>query len=122
MDVLLIEDDELVRESLGEDLSGAGLSVVEASSAEDGLRAAEADPWPPAVVVTDVELGPGMDGLAFAEEARRRWPGVGVVVMTGNGGKLRDRSARDRERCLLKPLAPSMLVAEVNGLLGRFRR
>lgn len=119
MDVLLVEDDALVRESLNEDLSDAGLSVVGACCAEDGLRAAEADPAPPSVVVTDVELGPGMDGLTLAEEARRRWPDIAVVVMTGNRGKLRGRSARARERCLLKPLSPSLLIAEVNGLLGR---
>ena len=121
MDVLLVEDDELVREALGEDLCCAGLSVVAAPTAEDALRAAGdgAEP-PPAVLVTDVDLGPGMDGLTLAEQARRRWPELGVVVMTGDSGNLEQRPEPDsRERRLLKPFMPDRLVAEVHGLLGR---
>ena len=74
MDVLLVEDEPAIRELLQEDLTEAGLAVVPCPTAEDGLRAVDCAA-PPAVVVTDVNLGQGMDGVALAEEVRRRWPG-----------------------------------------------
>jgi DNA-binding response OmpR family regulator len=86
MDVLLVDDETLLRETLAEDLADAGLDVAEAPDAEAALDAASAAgqaDGPPRVVVTDVNLGRGMDGLALAAEVRRRWPEVGVVVMTG---------------------------------------
>ena len=122
MDVLLVEDEPLVRETLGEDLADAGLDVVTAPTAEDAIAAAERDGQPPAVIVTDVNLGPGMDGLALAEQARRRWPGVGVVIMTGDPRNLPLQVSDDSVLCLMKPFSPPLLVAEVNELLGRSRR
>ena len=71
------------------------------------------------MLVTDVNLGGGMDGLALAEEAQRRWPGVCVVVMTGddrNVGRLPDAL---RASCLVKPFNPPRLVAAVNRMMER---
>lgn len=122
MDVLLVEDEALVRTMLHEDLADAGLQVIEAPSAEEALQVAGGAPASPAVMVTDVNLGPGMNGLALVEEARRRWPDIGVVVITGEEQNLRRYAPASRERCLLKPFNPNRLVAEVNGLMGRSSR
>ena len=122
MDVLLVEDEPLIRETLAEDLSGAGLDVVEAPSAEAALGAAGQAARPPSVLVTDVNLGCGMDGLALAEEVRRRWPGVGVVVMTGRPSNLGGRRPEPREICLVKPFVPPRLAAAVHELMGRSPR
>ena len=120
MDVLLVEDEPLVREMLHDDLVDAGLHVFSVGSAEDGLDAFKLQAPPaPAVVVTDVNLGPGMDGVAFAEVVRREWPNVAVVVMTGderNVGRLPDEL---RGSCLAKPFEPRRLVAAVNQRMGR---
>jgi DNA-binding response OmpR family regulator len=125
MDVLLVEDEALIREMLAEDLADAGLDVAEASSAEAALGAATAAGKagrPPSVLVTDVNLGGGMDGLALSAEMRRRWPEVGVVVMTGRPANLDGRRPDPREVCLLKPFGPPRLAAAVHHLLGRSRR
>lgn len=125
MDVLLVEDEPLVREMLAEGLADAGLHVAEASSAEIALEAVNAAGEagrPPRVVVTDVNLGAGMDGLALAAEARRRWPGVGVVVMTGRPSNLDGRRPDPGEVHLHKPFGPSRLTVAVHDLMGRSRR
>lgn len=119
MDVLLVEDEPAIREMLHEDLTDAGLRVVPAPSAEEGLEFAAQDADPPAVLVTDVNLGPGMDGLALAEEAQRRWPNLLVVVMTGEERNLSRLSDELRERCFVKPFNPPRLVAAVNTLMAR---
>ena len=122
MDVLLVEDEPLIREMLAEDLADAGLDVIEAPSAEAALGAAGRANQPPRVLVTDVNLGAGMDGIALAEEARRRWPGVGIVVMTGKPSNVGGRRPDPREVCLLKPFGPPRLAAAVRDLMGRCRR
>ena len=125
MDVLLVEDEALIREMLAEDLADAGLDVAEASSAEAALGAATAAGEAgrrPSVLVTDVNLGGGMDGLALAAEARRRWPEMGVVVMTGQPANLNGRRPDPREVCLLKPFGPPRLAAAVHHLMGRSHR
>lgn len=122
MDVLLVEDEPLVREMLAEGLADAGLRVAEASSAEaalDAVGAAAEAGRPPRILVTDVDLGSGIDGLALAAEARRRWPDLGVVVMTGRPSNLDGRRPDLCEVRLLKPFGPSRLTAAVQELLGR---
>jgi CheY-like chemotaxis protein len=125
MYVLLVEDEALVREMLAEDLADAGLDVAEAPTAEVALAVAAAAAGAgqaPCVLATDVNLGGGMDGLALAAEVRRRWPRVGVVVMTGNPANLDGRRPDPREICLHKPFGPPRLTTAVQDLMGLSRR
>lgn len=117
MDVLLVEDEPLVRELLYDDLLDAGLQVVPAANAEEGLRAVDTDGAPPAVLVTDVNLGAGMSGPALANEVRRRWPDVGIVLMTGDERNLACMRPEFRDGCFLKPFSPPKLVAAVRALM-----
>lgn len=81
-EVLYVEDDEQVRESLTQTLELAGLAVRAYASAEALLAA-----WVPGqatVVVSDVRL-PGMDGLALLERLLLDDPSLPVVLVTGHG-------------------------------------
>jgi len=124
MHVLLVEDEWLIREMLAEALADAGFDVTEAPSAEVSLEAAAAGQagQPPCVLVGDVDLGRGKDGLALATAVRRRWPDVGVVAMTGNPGNLDGRRSDPREVRMFKPFAPLRLTTAVRGLTGRSGR
>jgi CheY-like chemotaxis protein len=83
MDVLLVENDELVRRSLIEALSELGLRVAAAASAKEALALARGTDAP-IVLVTDAHLGAGMDGLGLAAAARCRWPGIRTVLISGD--------------------------------------
>ncbi|MGG5822923.1 response regulator [Falsiroseomonas sp. HW251] len=113
MDVLLVEDEPLVREVLHQEMADAGLDVVPVGSAEEGLDAVEQQ-GPPLVIVTDVNLGYGMDGVALAEEARRRWPGVVLMVMTGDDRNVARPLGGRCDYCFLKPFNAQDLLAAVN--------
>ncbi len=113
MDILLVEDDDQVRDCLAEALHEAGLKIADSGSAEAALDLLDAQS-PPGVVVTDINLGPGMDGLAFARAARQVCPGLPVVFISGRYGELRGMSCI--ERFLPKPFTtPALLraIAEV---------
>jgi DNA-binding response OmpR family regulator len=116
MDVLLVEDEELVRHILAEDLEEAGFHLIHVPSAEQGIAAAEKE-GPPRVLVTDVNLGAGMNGIAFAAQVTERWPAVTVFVMTGDERNLRLLSLEQRQSALLKPFSPPLLVAAVRAVV-----
>lgn len=79
--VLVIEDDADVQHLLGSHLRRLGCTVTTASSGEDGLALAAADP--PSVVVVDVLL-PGIDGRGVVRRlgADPRTRGCRVIVTT----------------------------------------
>lgn len=115
MDILLVEDDDLVRDCLEVALEQAGLETTGRGSAEAALGLLDARS-PPAVVVTDINLGPGMDGLAFVRAARKVWPDVPVVFISGRYGALGGMSPR--ERFLPKPFSTPALLRAIEDVRG----
>jgi DNA-binding response OmpR family regulator len=114
VDVLLVEDDELIRDILGEALNEAGLDTVRSSTAEKALELMSADV--PRVMVTDINLGAGMDGLALGREARLRFPRLPIVYISGRYAAV--TGLRADERFLPKPFPASTLlkaIAEIDG-------
>ena len=77
--VVLIEDDQALRESLVEYLASKGHSVVGAPDGDAGLRQVDDQT---AVVVTDLKL-PGMSGLDVLKRARQQNPRAQVIIATG---------------------------------------
>lgn len=82
MDVLLVEDDVLVRECLGEVLGDAGWRVSEAAGATEALDRMATNGMP-GVLVTDMALGRGMSGLGLIAAVHLRWPEAGAVLISG---------------------------------------
>ena len=81
-DVLLIDDDQAVRESLALLLETHGYRVVTAADGIQGLIAFREHA--PAVVVTDI-LMPEQDGLGTIRELKRLDPAVKIVAISGGG-------------------------------------
>jgi CheY-like chemotaxis protein len=109
LDILLVEDDELVRDCLEVALLEAGFDTTGSESGEAALGLVSPE-HRPNVLVTDINLGAGMDGLAFARAMRELCPGLPVVFISGRYGELRGMTAR--ERFLPKPFStPALLRA-----------
>lgn len=79
--VLLVEDDDAVRDVIVRYLRAHGFAVVAAASAEEALDLEPAHAFD--IVVTDVVL-PGLDGFAMAAEIVRRTPHVRVHFISGH--------------------------------------
>ncbi len=79
--VMLVEDDPAILASLESVLRQRGLDVLAFGSAEDALKALNGRGSTPDLLVSDVVL-PGMNGLALAEEVRRRDRSAKVLVIS----------------------------------------
>lgn len=76
---LVVDDDDLVRGTVGRGLRRFGYEVVLASSGAEALAVLEREPV--GVVLTDFHM-PGMDGLELLMEIRAAYPDVAVVLAT----------------------------------------
>ncbi|GAA4540028.1 response regulator transcription factor [Amycolatopsis samaneae] len=83
MRVILAEDSTLLREGLVRLLTEEGHEVV-AAVGDGGALVSATAAYQPDVVVTDVRMPPTHtdEGLRAALEIRRRWPGIGVLVLS----------------------------------------
>ena len=113
MCVLLVEDDLLIRCTLIEFLEDAGLHVFEASDASEAIDIMRESNEKISVLVTDLNLGLGEDGLILAEKARLSIPHLRVVYATGNPEMLEGKSMQPWERAFIKPFDPCIFTSEV---------
>lgn len=84
--VLVVEDDDLARETLLEALRRMNMEVRVAPDGETGLQMFEDQPAE--LVITDMVM-PGLDGLDVIAQLRAKAPGVLIVAISG-GGRLID--------------------------------
>ena len=80
--ILLVEDDDALREALADTLMLGGYDYLEAASAEAALKLLEQESV--SMVVSDVNM-PGMDGHALLRTLRSQYPQLPVLLMTAYG-------------------------------------
>jgi two-component system, cell cycle sensor histidine kinase and response regulator CckA len=116
--ILLVEDEAMVRDAARRILSGAGYTVIEAGSGEEGLAAGERHVGTIDLLLTDVVM-PGIGGKTVAERLARVRPGTKVLFMSGytddaivNHGVLEPGT-----QFLAKPFTHASLLAKVREML-----
>ncbi|HEV2673768.1 MAG TPA: ATP-binding protein [Aliidongia sp.] len=116
--ILLVEDDENVREIGLEMLRGLGYRVIEAEDGRAALRLLEGEPRV-RLLFTDIGLPGDMTGWQLAEEARRRRPELPVLLTTGYAPDLVAHQGRlDRGVDLIgKPFTYAALAHKVRHIL-----
>ncbi|MGH7389309.1 MAG: hybrid sensor histidine kinase/response regulator [Candidatus Rokuibacteriota bacterium] len=100
--VLVIDDEDSVRQVLRDLLLRDGHQVWEAPSGEVGIGSLEYQPVD--LLCTDLGM-PGMTGLEVADRVRVKWPGVKVALVTGWGARVEpaDLRAHGIDFLLAKP-------------------
>jgi CheY-like chemotaxis protein len=116
--VLVVEDNELLRDVIQCMLSGHGFTTVSAENAEQGLAAFEANPAV-GVAILDMVL-PGQSGLDLAAELDRRRPGFQILYISGFSDSIAMESIarRDPKVVLIKPFGEDELIQRVSALLA----
>lgn len=111
--VLIVEDDEGLREALIDTLELAGYEWVEADSAETALLILKKEAVD--IVVSDVQMA-GMGGLALLRSIKLNWPNLPVLLMTAYAN-IEDAVSAMKEGAIdymTKPFAPEVLLNMVS--------
>ena len=106
---MVVDDDDLTRESVAELLEALCDRVYQASDGLEGLEVLGQHP-DISFIVTDIAM-PRLDGLAFANQARRLHPQVKVLFLSGM------QRPPASEEFLAKPFPARALVSAVHHLL-----
>lgn len=119
--ILLVEDEQVLREALQEWLKDDGYEVEVAESGEEALERVKNEEY--GVVVLDLRL-PGIDGLHVFEEVKDLKPGTQGVIITAHPSKETRDKARDLGLLdyLPKPFKIEDLENVISGALNEVDR
>src|SRR5213078_2833774 len=78
--ILIVDDELVVRDSLGKWFSSEGYQAQPAGSGREALEALAAGDWEIALI--DIKM-PGMDGMELQQRLKQADPDLTVIVMTG---------------------------------------
>ena len=109
--VLVVEDDAFLRCDAVTLLEESGADVVELGSADDALSYLVEHADDVAAVFTDVQTPGALDGLQLARSIKSTWPGIMVLVTSGEVGPPSDMP--EHVRFLAKPWRPLDVLATV---------
>ncbi|MBI5109147.1 MAG: sigma-54-dependent Fis family transcriptional regulator [Rhodocyclales bacterium] len=112
LSILVVEDDEALRDALQITLETAGHEADVADGGPAALDALKRRGYN--MVVSDLRMSP-MDGLALLGEIRNRFPGLPVLLMTAFGDVDKAVSAMRGGACdfMLKPFEPRALLQQI---------
>jgi PAS domain S-box-containing protein len=118
--VLLVEDEDNIREPAVEILESRGYKVLAADDAAQGLTVADDYPGPIHILVTDVVM-PGRSGNWLAEQLAARRPGIRILYMSGypEDSIAHHGVLAPTEHFLQKPFPPGQFLEKVREVLDQ---
>ena len=118
--ILIVDDDDALRESLELVLAAEGYAVRSVASGLAALAAVEQSPFD--LVLCDLRM-PGMDGMELLPQLARRLPGVAVILMSayGSADLAVEALRRGAYDYLAKPFQPSEVVLTIRKARERER-
>ncbi|HYB20755.1 MAG TPA: sigma-54 dependent transcriptional regulator, partial [Thermodesulfobacteriota bacterium] len=80
--ILVVDDEERIRQSLNGILKDEGYEVLEAKDGAQALKQIDSDP--PELILLDIWM-PGMDGMEVLERVKGQIPNLPVIMISGHG-------------------------------------
>jgi two-component system cell cycle sensor histidine kinase/response regulator CckA len=116
--ILLVEDDDMVRNLVRETLEREGYKILDAAGPKQARRLAEQFKSAIPLMITDVVM-PKVNGRDLAEELTRHRPDMKVLYMSGytDGAILNSGLLRKEVAFLQKPFTPAALTEMVRAVL-----
>jgi PAS domain S-box-containing protein len=117
--IVVIDDEEDIRDVISVVLSDAGYEVATAENGKEGLRIC--DTFSPQIVLTDIRM-PKMDGLQVLEALKSTHPDIEVIVLTAFGEiKQATRALElDASDYITKPLSDDVLFIALKRAQSRY--
>ncbi len=118
--ILVVEDEDAIREFVVINLKRAGYEVVEANCGEAALQKYEQENGNFDVAILDIMM-PGIDGFTVCRELRQKSGNIGIIMLTARTQEMDKVSGLmlGADDYVTKPFSPSELVARVDALYRR---
>ena len=115
-ELLLVEDNDELGQATETLLTLFGYRVTRASSAEEAIQLLDVGEVQFDVVLSDVVMPGGMNGVSFAQYLRKNLPEMPIILITGYASHLREKHGFE---ILQKPCAPDVLLAALRRATGQ---
>src|SRR5947208_8383100 len=114
--VLIVEDEMVLRMRAVDIVEDAGFCSVEAVNADQALSILESRS-DISLLLTDIQMPGSMDGLKLAHAVHDRWPAIKIILVSG---QLRPASIDipADSRFFGKPLEAKEMIAEMQDMIG----
>lgn len=118
--VLIVEDEQAIREFEAINLRRVGYEVCEAGSGEEALELFDSDFLGFDIALLDISM-PGMDGFTLCKELRKRSETLGIIMLTARTQEMDKISGLmlGADDYITKPFSPTELLARVDSLYRR---
>lgn len=117
--ILVVEDEDLVRNLVQDALSEGGFESETIASGEEAVRLLQSDKTKYRALITDIHLKGKLSGWDVAKRARELNPEIPVIYMTGAGADQWPSRGVPNSLLLNKPFAPAQVVTAVAQLLNQ---
>src|ERR1700738_4770623 len=114
--VLVVEDEMLLRMCAVDIVEDAGFIAVEAANADEALSILESRS-DISLLFSDIQMPGSMDGLKLAYAVHERWPSIKIILVSGKV-RLSDTDKPTNSRFFGKPLDVKQMVAELREMVG----
>ncbi len=114
--ILVVEDEMVLRMRAVDIVEDAGFTAVEAVNADDALKILEGRS-DIAMLFSDIQMPGTMDGLQLAHAVHARWPSIKIVLVSGQI-KLFDADKPAYSLFFGKPLVEKDMIAELQAMVG----
>ena len=117
LNILIVDDEPGYRDLLTFQLNSIGLKAQAAQNAVEALQALNSSSY--SLIVTDIRMPGGLDGIDFVEAYRKQKPDQKVIFITGfaEEQKLAEAVGHSSTRCLYKPFELNEFLLAVRQLL-----
>ncbi len=118
--ILVVEDEDVIRDFVVINLQRAGYDVVDVSNGEAALEVFEAENGDFDVVLLDVMM-PGIDGFTVCKRLRQKSTTIGIIMLTAKTQEMDKVGGLmiGADDYVTKPFSPSELVARVDAISRR---
>ena len=118
--ILIVEDEDAIREFEAINLKRVGYETVEAASGEEALMLYDTDPEGFDIALLDVMM-PNVDGLEVCKKLRTQNNNIGIIMLTAKTQEMDKITGlmMGADDYVTKPFSPSELVARVDAIYRR---
>ena len=118
--VLVVEDEMVLRMRAVDIVQDAGFHPVEAVNADEALSILESRS-DISLLLTDIQMPGSMDGLKLAHAVHDRWPAIKIVLVSGQVSPSDAERPAD-SRFFGKPLGIEQMITELQAMVGEGAR